>query len=131
MKERIVGSITLIILLSVVLILLLQGQGIETIEKYNQQKNAIVVENSETASPSKSMWVIQIEAFENYEQAQDLTKELENKKFNAFISRKDIAGKGIYRVRIRSRDNEDPIERTTRRLARNNYSYEIVPLGQQ
>lgn len=131
MKERIVGSITLIILLSVVLILLLQGQGIERIEDYNQQKNAIVVENSETASPSKSMWVIQIEAFENYEQAQDLTKELENKKFNAFISRKDIAGKGIYRVRIRSRDNEDPIERTTRRLARNNYSYEIVPLGQQ
>ncbi len=131
MKERIVGSITLIILLSVVLILLLQGQGIERIEKYNQQKNAIVVENSETASPSKSMWVIQIEAFENYEQAQDLTKELENKKFNAFISRKDIAGKGIYRVRIRSRDKEDPIERTTRRLARNNYSYEIVPLGQQ
>ena len=131
MNERIVGSITLIILLSVVLILLLQGQGIETIEKYNQQKNAIVVENSETASPSKSMWVIQIEAFENYEQAQDLTKELENKKFNAFISRKDIAGKGIYRVRIRSRDKEDPIERTTRRLARNNYSYEIVPLGQQ
>ena len=131
MKERIVGSITLIILLSVVLILLLQGQGIERIEEYNRQKNAIVVENSETASVSKSMWVIQIEAFENYEQAQDLTKELENKKFNAFISRKDIAGKGIYRVRIRSRDKEDPIERTTRRLARNNYSYEIVPLGQQ
>jgi len=131
MKERIVGSVTLIILLSVVLILLLEGQGIERIEEYNQQKNAIVVENSETASPSKSMWVIQIEAFEDYEQAQDLTKELENKKFNAFISRKDIAGKGIYRVRIRSRDKEDPIERTTRRLARNNYSYEIVPLGQQ
>ena len=131
MNERIVGSITLIILLSVVSILLLQGQGIKRIEEYNQQKNAIVIENSETASPSKSMWVIQIEAFENYEQAQDLTKELENKKFNAFISRKDIAGKGIYRVRIRSRDNKDPIERTTRRLARNNYSYEIVPLGQQ
>lgn len=131
MNERIVGSITLIILLSVVSILLLQGQGLERIEEYNQQKNAIVIENSETASPSKAMWVIQIEAFENYEQAQHLTKELENKKFNAFISRKDIAGKGIYRVRIRSRDKKDPIERTTRRLARNNYSYEIVPLGQQ
>ncbi len=34
MKERIVGSITVIILLSVVLILLLQGQGIERIEQY-------------------------------------------------------------------------------------------------
>ena len=131
MKERIVGSVTLIILLSVVLILLLQGQGIERIEEYNEQKNSIVVESSETASPSKSMWVIQIEAFEDYEQAQDLTKELENKKFNAFISRKDIAGKGIYRVRIRSRDIDDPIETTTRRLERNDYSYEIVPPGQQ
>ena len=49
MKERIVGSITLIILLSVVLILLLQGQGIERIEQYNQQKDAIVVEGSATA----------------------------------------------------------------------------------
>ena len=44
MKERIVGSITVIILLSVVLILLLQGQGIERIEQYNQQKDSIVVE---------------------------------------------------------------------------------------
>tara|TARA_B100000029_G_scaffold248052_1_gene244981 strand:- start:650 stop:1045 length:396 start_codon:yes stop_codon:yes gene_type:complete len=131
MKERIVGSITLIALLCVVLILLLQGQGIERIEEYNQQKNAVVVESSETASLSVSMWVIQIEAFENYEQAQDLTRELENKRFNAFISKKDIAGKGIYRVRIRSRDEEDPIDRTTKRLVRNNYPYEIVPPGQQ
>ena len=131
MKERIVGSITLIALLCVVLILLLQGQGIERIEEYNQQKNAVVVESSETTSLSVSTWVIQIEAFENYEQAQDLTRELENKRFNAFISKKDIAGKGIYRVRIRSRDEEDPIDRTTKRLVRNNYPYEIVPPGQQ
>ena len=55
MKERIVGSITVIILLSVVLILLLQGQGIERIEQYNQQKDAIVVEGSETTSPSLSL----------------------------------------------------------------------------
>ena len=131
MKERIVGSITVIILLSVVLILLLQGQGIERIEQYNQQKDAIVVEGSATTSPSTFKWVIQIQTFEDYQQAEDLTKELENKRFNAFISKKDIAGKEIYRVRIRSRDLDDPIETRTRRLARSNYSYEIVPPGQQ
>ena len=66
MKERIVGSITVIILLSVVLILLLQGQGIERIEQYNQQKDAIVVEGSATTSPSTFKWVIQIQTFEDY-----------------------------------------------------------------
>ncbi len=131
MKERIAGSITLIILLSFVLMLLLQGQGLEKIKDYNEQKDAIVVENSETVPPSISKWVIQIEAFEDYEQAKDLAKELENKRFNSFISTKNIAGKEIYRVRIRSRDSDELIETTTKRLSRNNYSYEILPPGQQ
>ena len=103
----------------------------ERIEQYNQQKDAIVVEGSGTASPSTFEWVIQIQTFEDYQQAENLTKELENKRFNAYISKKDIAGKKIFRVRIRSRDLDDPIETTTRRLIRSNYSYEIVPPGQQ
>lgn len=131
MKERITGSITIIILLSLVLMLLLQGQGLEKIKDYNQQKDAIVVENSETVPPSISKWVIQIEAFEDYEQAKDLAKELENKRFNSFISTKNIAGKEIYRVRIRSKDSDELIETTTKRLSRNNFSYEILPPGQQ
>ena len=131
MKERIAGSITVIILLSYVLMLLLQGQGLEKIEDYNQQKDVIVVENSETVPPSISKWVIQIEAFEDYEQAKELAKELENKRFNSFISTKNIAGKEIYRVRIRSKDSDELIETTTKRLSRNNFSYEILPPGQQ
>ena len=131
MKERIAGSITLIILLSFVLMLLLQGQGLEKIKDYNEQKDAIVVENSETVPPSISKWVIQIEAFEDYEQAKDLAKELENKRFNSYISTKNIAGKEIYRVRIRSKDSDELIESTTKRLSRNNFSYEILPPGQQ
>ena len=131
MKERITGSITLIILLSFVLMLLLQGQGLEKIKDYNQQKDSIVVENSETVPPSISKWVIQIEAFEDYEQAKDLAKELENKRFNSYISTKNIAGKEIYRVRIRSKDSDELIESTTKRLSRNNFSYEILPPGQQ
>ncbi len=131
MKERIVGSITIIILLSIALILMLQGQGLERIKEYNQHKHSIVVESSDDANGAIFQWVIQIEAFEDFQEAQDLTKELENKRFNAFVSKKDIAGKEIYRVRIRPDDPDESIEKIKRSLDRNNYSYQIVPPGQQ
>ena len=99
MKERIVGSITILILISLALLFLLQGQGLESIESYNKQKNSIVLETS--------------------------------KRFNAFISKKDIAGKEIYRVRIRPRNINETIEKTERSLQRSNYAYQILPPGQQ
>ena len=77
------------------------------------------------------MWGCGFEAFENYQQAQELTKELEDKRFNAFISKKDIAGKEIYRVRIRPRNINETIEKTERSLQRSNYAYQILPPGQQ
>ena len=131
MKERIVGSITILILISLALLFLLQGQGLESIESYNKQKNSIVLETSQTINDSIFGWVIQIEAFENYQQAQELTKELEDKRFNAFISKKDIAGKEIYRVRIRPRNINETIEKTEGSLQRSNYAYQILPPGQQ
>jgi|TARA_B100001750_G_scaffold66060_1_gene52494 cell division protein FtsN len=131
MKERIVGSITILILISLALLFLLQGRGLESIESYNKQKNSIVLETSQTINDSIFGWVIQIEAFENYQQAQELTKELEDKRFNAFISKKDIAGKEIYRVRIRPRNINETIEKTERSLQRSNYAYQILPPGQQ
>ena len=131
MKERIVGLITILILISLTLLFLLQGQGLESIESYNKQKNSIVLETSQTINDSIFGWVIQIEAFENYQQAQELTKELEDKRFNAFISKKDIAGKEIYRVRIRPRNINETIEKTERSLQRSNYAYQILPPGQQ
>ena len=129
MKERIVGSITILILISLALLFLLQGRGLESIESYNKQKNSIVLETSQTINDSIFGWVIQIEAFENYQQAQELTKELEDKRFNAFISKKDIAGKEIYRVRIRPRNINETIEKTERSLQRSNYAYQILPPG--
>jgi len=131
MKERIVGSITIIILLSIALILILQRQGLERIKEYNQHKHSIVVESADDANGATFEWVIQIESLEDYQEAQELTKELKNQRFNAFVSKKDIAGKEIYRVRIRPKDPDESIEKIKRSLDRNNFSYQIVPPGQQ
>ena len=60
-----------------------------------------------------------------------LSKELERKSFNVFISQKDIASKTIFRVRVKPKSMDDPIEKTVRRLERNDYTYQILPPGQQ
>ena len=131
MKEKIVGLFTLILLVGITLSFLLQGQGLESIQQFISKKNSVVIEKSEEVEPTKLVWVIQIAAFENYQEALTLYKELERKSFNVFISQKDIATKTIFRVRIKPNNTEDPIEKTVRRLERSDYSYQILPPGEQ
>jgi len=131
MKEKIVGLFTLILLVGIALSFLLQGQGLESIQQFISKKNSVVIEKSEEVEPTELIWVIQIAAFENYQEALILSKELERKSFNVFISQKDIATKTIFRVRIKAKNTEDPIEKTVRRLERSDYSYQILPPGQQ
>ena len=77
-------------------------KSIENIElAKTQSKNSVVIENSEDIKPTELIWIIQIAAFENYQEAEILSKELERKSFNVFISQKDIASKTLYRVRIK------------------------------
>jgi len=131
MKEKIVGLLTLILLVGVTLSFLLQGQGLESIQQFISKKNSVAIEQSEDVEPSELIWIIQIAAFENYQEAEILSKELERKSFNVFISQKDIASKTIYRVRVKPKSMDDPIEKTVRRLERNDYTYQILPPGQQ
>ena len=131
MKEKIVGLFTLILLVGITLSFLLQGQGLESIQQFISKKNSVVIEKSEEVKPTKLVWVIQIAAFENYQEALTLYKELERKSFNVFISQKDIATKTIFRVRIKPKNTEDPIEKTVRRLERSDYFYQILPPGKQ
>ena len=131
MKEKIVGLFTLILLVGITLSFLLQGQGLESIQQFISKKNSVVIEKSEEVKPTKLIWVIQIAAFENYQEALILSKELERKSFNVFISQKEIATKTIFRVRIKPKNTEDPIEKTVRRLERGDYFYQILPPGQQ
>jgi cell division protein FtsN len=131
MKEKIVGLFTLILLVGIALSFLLQGQGLESIQQFISKKNSVVIEKSEEVEPTELIWVIQIAAFENYQEALTLSKELERKSFNVFINQKDIATKTIFRVRIKPKNTEDLIEKTVRRLERSDYSYQILPPGQQ
>jgi len=131
MKEKIVGLLTLILLVGVTLSFLLQGQGLESIQQFISKKNSVAIENSEDVESTELMWVIQIAAFENYQEAVTLTKELERKSFNVFISQKDIASKTIFRVRISPKSTNEPVEKTVRRLERSDYSYQILSPGQQ
>ena len=131
MKEKIVGLLTLILLIGAALSFLLQGQGLGSIQQFISKKNSVVIENSEDIKPTELIWIIQIAAFENYQEAEILSKELERKSFNVFISQKDIASKTLYRVRIKPKSMNDPIEKTAKRLERNDYSYQILPPGQQ
>ena len=131
MKEKIVGLLTLILLVGVTLSFLLQGQGLDSIQQFISKKNSVAIEQSEDVEPSELIWIIQIAAFENYQEAEILSKELERKSFNVFISQKDIGSKTIYRVRVKPKSMDDPIEKTVRRLERNDYTYQIIPPGQQ
>ena len=131
MKEKIVGLLTLILILGITLFFLLQGQGIESIQQFISKKNIVVIEKSEDIEPTELIWVIQISAFENYQEAAILFKELERKSFNVFISQKDIASKTIFRVRIKPKSKQDPIKTTVRRLERSDYSYQILSPSQQ
>ena len=131
MKEKIVGLLTLILLVGVTLSFLLEGQGLESIQQFISKKNSVTIEKSVDVEPTELIWVIQIAAFENYQEAVTLTKELERKSFNVFISQKNIASKTIFRVRIKPKSINDPIEKTVRRLERSDYSYQILSAGQQ
>ena len=131
MKEKIVGLLTLILLAGVTLSFLLQGQGLESIQQFISKKNSVTIEKSADVEPTELIWVIQIAAFENYQEAVTLSKELERKSFNVFISQKDIASKTIFRVRIRPKSTNDPVEKTIRRLERSDYSHQILAPGQQ
>ena len=131
MKEKIVGLLTLILLVGVTLSFLLQGQGLDSIQQFISKKNSVAIEQSEDVEPSELIWIIQIAAFENYQEAEILSKELERKSFNVFVNQKDILSKTIYRVRVKPKSMDDPIEKTVRRLERNDYTYQILPPSQQ
>ena len=131
MKEKIVGLLTLILLVGVTLSFLLEGQGLESIQQFISKKNSVTIEKSVDVEPTELIWVIQIAAFENYQEAVTLSKELERKSFNVFISQKNIARKTIFRVRIKPKSTNESVEKTVRRLKRSDYSYQILSPSQQ
>ena len=132
MKERVIGSLFLILIVLIISFNAFKAKGLDNIKKYQDEIKQGEVKKEErffydeTSKISDSQWIIQVDSFEKIEPALLLAEKLENQRFNAYIIKKTIAEKRIYRVRIHSKDSNDPIEENIEKLEESGYSVTII-----
>ena len=132
MKERVIGSLFLILIVLIISFNAFKAKGLDNIKKYQDEIKQGEVKKEErffydeTSKISDSQWIIQVDSFEKIEPALLLAEKLENQRFNAYIIKKTIAEKRIYRVRIYSRNSDDVIEETIEKLKESGYSVSII-----
>lgn len=132
MKERVIGSLFLILIVLMISFNAFKAKGLDNIKKYQDEIKQGEVKKEErffydeTSKISDSQWIIQVDTFEKIEPALLLAEKLEKQRFNAYIIKKTIAEKRIYRVRIHSKDSNDPIEENIEKLEESGYSVTII-----
>ena len=132
MKERVIGSLFLILIVLIISFNAFKAKGLDNIKKYQDEIRQGEVKKEErffydeTSKISDSQWIIQVDTFEKIEPALLLAEKLENQRFNAYIIKKTIAEKRIYRVRIYSRNSDDVIDETIEKLKESGYSVSII-----
>ena len=132
MKERVIGSLFLILIVLIISFNAFKAKGLDNIKKYQDEIKQGEVKKEErffydeTSKISDSQWIIQVDTFEKIEPALLLAEKLENQRFNAYIIKKTIAEKRIYRVRIYSRNSDDVIDETIEKLKESGYSVSII-----
>ena len=132
MKERVIGSLFLILIVLIISFNAFKAKGLDNIKKYQDEIRQGEVKKEErffydeTSKISDSQWIIQVDTFEKIEPALLLAEKLENQRFNAYIIKKTIAEKRIYRVRIYSKNSDDAIDETIEKLKESGYSVSII-----
>lgn len=132
MKERVIGSLFLILIVLIISFNAFNAKGLDNIKKYQDEIKQGEVKREErffydeTSKISDSQWIIQVDTFEKIEPALLLSEKLEKQRFNVYIIKKTIAEKRIYRVRIYSKDSNDPIEENIEKLEESGYSISII-----
>ena len=132
MKERVIGSLFLILIVLMISFNAFKAKGLDNIKKYQDEIKQGEVKKEErffydeTSKISDSQWIIQVDKFEKIEPALLLAEKLEKQRFNAYIIKKTIAEKRIYRVRIYSKNSDDAIEETIEKLKESGYSVSII-----
>ena len=132
MKERVIGSLFLILIVLIISFNAFNAKGLDNIKKYQDEIKQGEVKREErffydeTSKISDSQWIIQVDTFEKIEPALLLSEKLEKQRFNVYIIKKTIAEKRIYRVRIHSKDSNDPIEENIEKLEESGYSISII-----
>ena len=132
MKERVIGSLFLILIVLIISFNAFKAKGLDNIKKYQDEIKQGEVKKEErffydeTSKISDSQWIIQVDTFEKIEPALLLAEKLENQRFKTYIIKKTIAEKRIYRVRIYSRNSDDVIDETIEKLKESGYSVSII-----
>ena len=132
MKERVIGSLFLILIVLMISFNAFKAKGLDNIKKYQDEIKQGEVKKEErffydeTSKISDSQWIIQVDTFEKIEPALLLAEKLENQRFNVYIIKKSIAAKRIYRVRIYSKNSDDAIDETIEKLKESGYSVSII-----
>ena len=132
MKERVIGSLFLILIVLIISFNAFKAKGLDNIKKYQDEIKQGEVKREErffydeTSKISDSQWIIQVDTFEKIEPALLLAEKLENQRFNVYIIKKTIAEKRIYRVRIYSKNSDDAIDETIEKLKESGYSVSII-----
>lgn len=132
MKERVIGSLFLILIVLIISFNAFKAKGLDNIKKYQDEIKQEEVKKEErffydeTSKISDSQWIIQVDTFEKIEPALLLAEKLEKQRFNAYIIKKTIAEKRIYRVRIYSKNSDDAIDETIEKLKESGYSVSII-----
>jgi len=131
MKEKLIGFITLAIIIVMLLLNLLQGRGMENLNQYREKQTNIITQDDFKKEQFNPNWTIHIAAYNNYKEALELAKELEKIRMKVLISERKVENTIIYRVRILQKNANDKMKSTIKRLEKNNYSYQVLKLSQQ
>ena len=131
MKERIIGISTIATVIAVISLIYLTGDGLTEIEKRIEARQSVTIEESSIQSDFIYPWVIQFAAFEDMEEAKNLTKQFEIKGYNTYVSSKDFSGKKIYRVRIRPSYEDEQVDPIIKKLERGDHDFQVLGKGQQ
>ena len=131
MKEKLIGSITLVIIIVMLLFTLLQGEGMENLDQYRDKQKNIISQEDYTKEQFVPQWTIQIAAYSDYQEALSLAKKLEKIRMKVLISERKVENIVIYRVRILQKNKNDKIKKTVKRLEKYDYKYQILNPSQQ
>ena len=131
MKERIIGILTIATVIVVISLIYLTGDGLTEIEQRIEARQSVTIEKASIQSDLIYPWVIQLGAFQDMEEAKNLTKQFERKGYNAYVSSKDFSGKKIYRVRIRPSYEDEQVDPIIKKLERGDHDFQVLGKGQQ
>ena len=131
MKERIIGILTIATVIVVISLIYLTGDGLTEIEQRIEARQSVTIEKASIQSDLIYPWVIQLGAFQDMEEAKNLTKQFERKGYNTYVSSKDFSGKKIYRVRIRPSYEDEQVDPIIKKLERGDHDFQVLGKGQQ